>query len=355
MQALKEKPVRHLKKRLVLCGFGNVGQAFIELIADRHMALKKKYGLDLEIVAVIEIGGAAVAKKGGLPTAELLSHTKQGGSVETFKGYGRSDLSAKEIIAGGLADVFVEATPTNLVDGQPAYSHMQAALNEGMDIVSANKGPLVFYYAQLHDLAETRGCKIYMSAATAAALPTLDIGQLCVAGSNVQALEAILNGTTNYVLTRMHIEKCSYKVALNAAREMGIAETDPSLDVEGQDTCNKLILIANRVFGALLGPRDVDVTGITGITLDDIQKAQAEDKVIKLLGTGGFEKGQLQLKVEPVALDRNHPLAAINYSEKGISYLTDTMGRITVTGGRSSPLGAAAALLKDLIHSSMFR
>ena len=346
--------MRHLKKRLILCGFGNVGRSFIELIAERRSALKIKYDLDLEIIAVIVIGGAAVAKKGGLPTTELISHTKQGGTIETFKGYGRSVLSAKEIITSGLADVLVEATPTNLVDGQPAYSHMQAALDGGMDIVSANKGPLVLYYAQLHDLAETAGCKIYMSAATAAALPTLDIGQLSIAGTNVLGLEAILNGTTNYILTRMDIEKCSYQAALNAARDLGIAETDPSLDVEGQDTCNKIILIANRVFGALLRPKDVAVTGITGITPDQIEKARAEDKVIKLLGTGGFEKGQLQLKVEPVALDTDHPLAAVNYSEKGISYLTDTMGRITVTGGKSSPLGAAAALLKDLIQSSMF-
>ena len=135
---------------------------------------------------------------------------------------------------------------------------------------------------------------------------------------------------------------------------MGIAETDPSLDVEGQDTANKIILIVNRVFGALLGPKDVDVTGITGITPENIAKARSEDKVIKLLGTGGFERGKLQLKVEPLALDRTHPLAAVNYSEKGISYITDTMGRITVTGGRSTPVGAAAALLKDVIHSSMF-
>jgi homoserine dehydrogenase len=346
--------VRHLKKRLILCGFGNVGQAFIELIADRRSALKKRYGLDIVIAAVVDVGGAAVANKGGLPEAELLSHVKQDGTVETFKNFGRSHLTAREIISNGSADVLIEATPTNLVDGEPAYSHMHEALNSGMDVVSANKGPLVLYYTQLHDLAENRGCKIYMSAATAAALPTLDVGRLSLAGANVLGVEAILNGTTNYILTRMHVEKCSYQSALDAAREMGIAETDPSLDVEGQDTCNKIILIANRVFGTALGPTDAIVRGITGITPDDIAKARSEDKVIKLLGSGGFEKNRLQLKVEPVALDAEHPLAAVHYSEKGISYLTDTMGRITVTGGRSSPVGAAAALLKDLIQSSMF-
>jgi homoserine dehydrogenase len=347
--------MKHIKKRLIICGFGNVGQAFVELIAERQSALKQRYGLDLQVAAVVNSGGAAVAKKGGLPTAELLSHIKQGGALATIKEYGRRDLTAREIISSGSADVLIEATPTNLVDGQPAYSHIQDALNCGMDIVSANKGPLVLYYAQLHDLAETSGCKIYLSAATAAALPTLDIGQLSIAGTTVLGIEAILNGTTNYILTRMQVENCSYQTALEAAREMGIAETDPSLDVEGQDTGNKIILIANRVFGVLLGPTDVNVTGITGITPEDIVKARSEDKVIKLLGTGGFEKGRLQLKVEPAALDRTHPLAAVNYTEKGISYLTDTMGRITVTGGRSSPVGAAAALLKDVIQSSMFR
>jgi len=346
--------MRMSDRRLILCGFGNVGKAFTRLLVERTAHVKQRYGFTLELAAVVDIGGAAIAGKGALPATELLSHTEKGGTVETFAGYGRPGLSGTEVLMESDADALVEATPTNLVDGEPGRAHILAALERGMDVISANKGPLVLYYKEINEFAESKGCGVYMSAATAAALPTLDVGLLCLAGAQVISIEGILNGTTNYILTRMHTEKCSYETALRAAQEMGIAETDPSLDVEGWDTGNKLVLIANRVFGVGLGPRDVEVTGITGITLEDIEVALKAGRVIKLLGTGTIEDGQVRLKVQPQALSMDHPLATINYSEKGISYLTDTMGRITVTGGQSSPRGAAAALLKDLIHSSVF-
>ena len=346
--------MKMLDRRLILCGFGRVGKAFTRLLADRKAHVKERYGLTLELTAVVDIGGAAVAEKGALPAVELLSHVEKGGTVETFAGYGRPGLSGTEVVMSSEADVLVEATPTNLVDGEPGRGHILAALDKRMDVISANKGPLVLFYKEIHDLAETKGCGVHISAATAAALPTLDVGLMCLAGARVISIEGILNGTTNYILTRMHTEKCSYQTALRAAQEMGIAETDPSLDVEGWDTGNKIVLIANRVFGVGLGQGDVEVTGITGITMEDIEEALKSGRVIKLLGTGSIEDGQVRLKVEPKALNMEHPLASINYSEKGISYLTDTMGRITVTGGQSSPVGAAAALLKDLIHSSVF-
>jgi homoserine dehydrogenase len=263
-------------------------------------------------------------------------------------------MTGSEVIAEAAADILVEITPTNLTDGEPGWSHMRAALESGLDIVSANKGPLVLYYREILDLAKKNGCRIFMSAAAAAALPTLDVGLLCLAGAEVKTIEGILNGTTNYILTRMHLEKCTFETALKAAQKLGIAETDPTLDVEGLDTRNKILVIANRIFGENFGLEDIPVTGITGITTEDIDRALAADKIIKLVGTGERKAGRVTLRVGPKALDRDHPLAGINYSEKGISYLTDTMGRVTVTGGKSSPVGAAAALLKDLIHSSLF-
>ncbi|MBW1995487.1 MAG: homoserine dehydrogenase, partial [Deltaproteobacteria bacterium] len=193
-----------------------------------------------------------------------------------------------------------------------------------------------------------------MSAAKAAALPTLDVGLICLAGADVLSIEGILNGTTNYILTRMHLEKCTYETALKDAQQMGIAETDPTLDVEGFDTRNKLVLIVNRVLNKNIGLSDVEVTGISGVTIDDIEKTIANGKVLKLIGAAWFEKGELKLRVAPSELDPDHPLAAVNYSEKAISYLTDSMGRVTVSGGKSSPLGAAAALLKDLINLARF-
>jgi homoserine dehydrogenase len=274
--------------------------------------------------------------------------------VETFENYGQPGLSGSALLASVAAEMLVETTPTNLKDAEPGKGHMLAAINSGKDIVTANKGPLVLFYREIMELAGTKGCRIYMSAATAAALPTLDVGLLCLAGARVLAVEGVLNGTTNYILTRMTLERCSYETALRAAQEMGIAETDPRLDVDGLDTRNKMILIANRLFDKNFSPKDVPVTGITGITPGDIENAKKEGKVIKLIGECRMEEGTVLLQVEPKRLGMDHPLSTVNFSEKGISYLSDTMGRVTVTGGKSSPVGAAAALLKDLIHAALF-
>ncbi len=337
--------------KIVLCGLGNVGKAFLELVAERSGEIETRYGLRLIISAAVDIGGAAVMGEEGLPAAELLAHLRAGHAVETFGPGGSPDISGVEAIDQAGADVLIETTPTNLVDGEPGRSHIFAALERAMEVVSANKGPIVLFYSEIHELARQKGCGIHISAATAAALPTLDVGQVCLAGTRLLAIEGILNGSTNYILTRMQQDGCSYQIALKEAQELGIAETDPSLDVGGRDTANKTVLIANRLFGMSLGPKDITVEGITKITAEDVAAARNAGQVIKLIGTAKRTDSGVQLSVAPKRLEETHPLALVGGSEKAISYLTDTMHRITVSGGKSSPVGAAAALLKDLINA----
>jgi len=338
--------------KIIQCGLGRVGKEFVQLLVERGAEVEKQYGLRLLLAAVVDIGGAAAATgDDGLPAAELLAHLRRGEPVERFGGFGRPGLTGAEAIRRLAADVLVETTPTNLTDGEPGKTHVFAAVEKGMDVVSANKGPFVLFYRELHELARRNNCRLHISAATAAALPTLDVARVCLAGTRVLSVEGILNGTTNYILSRMKEDGCPYAVALQEAQRLGIAETNPSYDVEGKDTANKLILISNRTFGLSLGIKDIQPQGITRIAPDDIAKATREGKVIKLIGSAEPVDGTVQLRVEPKWLDRDHPLAAVNGSEKAISYLTDTMGRITVMGGKSSPVGAAAALLKDLINA----
>lgn len=341
--------------RIIVCGFGNVGRAFTRLVARKQEDLKNRYGIIPQINAVVDIGGAAVADRQGLPLEHLRELADNGQAIETMASYGRPGISGVEILRSLSADVLVEATPTNLVDGEPARAHINAALKNGMDVITANKGPIVLFYRDLQDRIQSSGGRLFMSAATAAALPTLDVGKLCTAGARIQAVEGILNGTTNYILTRMGREGCDYATALQAAQDLGIAETDPTLDVEGFDTRNKIILIANQLFDQCLGIADVDTVGITGVSRETMDRARADGRVIKLIGSARWENNRLCVKVAPEALDANHPLAGVHLSEKGISFDTDTMGRITVTGGHSSPTGAAAALLKDLIHARCFQ
>jgi homoserine dehydrogenase len=137
--------MRSTKKRIILCGLGTVGKAFARLLQERRARIAKKYGLDIEIAAAVDLGGAAVAGQGALPLDDLLVHLDAGGAVEAFSPYGRPGLSGVEAVSSIPAEVLVETTPTNLVDGEPARGHIFAALNHGLDIVSANKGPLVLF------------------------------------------------------------------------------------------------------------------------------------------------------------------------------------------------------------------
>ncbi len=340
--------------RIVVCGFGNVGRAFVRLVAEKQQDLQERYGIDPRIPAVVDIGGAALGGREGLPLDQLQALIDAGRPIETMTSFGWPGKTGVDILETTAADVLVEATPTNLVDGEPARSHMNAALARGMTVITANKGPLVLFYRDLQERARANGGRIFMSAATAAALPTLDVGKLCTAGARVRAVEGILNGTTNYILTRMSQEGIAYDTALKAAQELGIAETDPTLDVEGLDTRNKIILIANQLFDQGLGISDVRTTGITGVSREAMEEAHANGRVIKLIGSARWQDDRLEVRVAPEALAADHPLAGVHFSEKGISFDTDIMGRITVTGGHSSPTGAAAALLKDLIHAFIF-
>lgn len=342
--------------KIILCGCGGVGKEFLQLLADRGEELGTKYDLKPIVMAAADVKGAALADTDeGLPVTELVAYLKDGNEVQNFSTFGKEGLTGAEIIARGNADVIVEATPTDLKDGGVGKAHVFAAIEQGMDIVSANKGPFVLFYEELFSKAKAKGVGLHISAAAAAALPTLDVGLTCLAGTHVLSAEGILNGTTNYILTQMYVNGTAYDAALKEAQKLGIAETDPSYDVEGRDSANKILLIANRVFGQTLRLSDVSVQGITGVTPADIEEARKNDTIIKLIGEVKIEGDSFKLSVSPKALDKKHPLASVNGSEKAISYNTDTMGGITVMGGKSSPVGAAAAMLKDLINAFVSR
>ena len=218
-------------------------------------------------------------------------------------------------------------------------------------MATAGKGALVAAFRRLRTLAAERGLELRFSGATAAALPTLDVGLVSLAGATIEGIQGILNGTSNYILTKM-AEGLTYESALQEAQRWGIAEPDPSMDVGGWDSAAKLLLIANACLDADHGLDDVRVTGIDGLPPGFAGQAAAESRSVKLLATASPAKSGKgwRLEVRPSLLDATHPLFHVSGTEKGITFATDTMGPVTLTGGRSNPRGAAAALLKDLIN-----
>ena len=337
------------KIRVIVCGFGRVGREFARLIHEKTNFMRTAYGFEPAIVGVGELNGSLHCP-GGLDAAETANAFEREGGFA-----GHPSLKAAwrglDLIRSASADVLIETTPTDIQTGEPAMSHIREALSRGIHVVSANKGPFIRAYRELTGLAREKNLSLKISAAAAAALPTIDVAETCLAGAEILGIEGVLNGTTNFILSRMRTSGQSYEEALAEAQALGIAETDPTLDVEGFDTANKLALITNVCMGADLRPEDVERTGIAGVSLAEVQSASAAGKIMRLVGVAKREEsGRVSASVAPQLLAPDHPLAGVEGAEKGITYTSDTMDRVTVVGGKSDPRGAAAALLKDLIN-----
>lgn len=335
--------MRHIA--VVVTGLGRVGSAFARLLEEKEESCRIRYGLDLELRSIIVRGGGLYTpKRHGLHGLAALARDE----IAAHSAW-NAGLTLPEALSILDPGVLVECTPTDLTTGEPGLGYMRAALHAGWNIAAASKGALVLRYRELFEHAAERHVQIRYSGATAAALPTLDTGLYALAGAEIQAIDGILTGTTNHILGRME-EGLAFEDALREAQAKGIAEPDPSLDIDGWDTLCKILLIANAAAGTSLGLADIPRSGIRNITKADLARARAEGKSLKLLGRMVREEGGARAEVGVAAIEPAHPLYHVNGTNKGIVFFTDTMGQVAVSGGKSDPRGTAAALLKDIIN-----
>ncbi|MGI6376204.1 MAG: homoserine dehydrogenase [Anaerolineae bacterium] len=335
--------------RVALIGLGNIGRNLLDILVHRQQAIADTYQLRLALVAAADSRGAAICAE-GLDLAQLrdLKLTRQ--SAADLPRYGRPGLTGLEMLSQIEADVLVEASPTNLVDGEPGMSCARAALERGMHLVFANKGPLVLAYDDLMAQASRAQRQVLFSGTVAGGLPTVNIGVRDLAGSGVTRVEGIFNGTTNYILTRMADEHLSYDEALKGAQAAGIAEADPTLDVDGWDAANKLVIIANSVLHRPTRLQDLTVRGIRDITLADLDAAAAQGQAIKLLAIAERAGNDYALRVEPTWLPLSHPLARTGKWDMAVVYYTDYMGVISAIIEEEGPVPTSAAVLRDIIN-----
>jgi homoserine dehydrogenase len=254
---------------IILLGYGKVGRAFFDLVQEKKDYCLSRHNLHINIGAILNSRGGlllAPQKKGSL------SKILPGLEPEELPGW-NPDLSFDKALEIYNFDVLVDCTPSNLTEGEPALGYTHRALDKKWHVVTANKGPLVVDFGDIRKKADQNNVSLGMSGATAAALPALDIALYSLAGAEINRIEGILNGTTNYVLTRMN-EGMDYSVALKEAQDRGIAETDPSQDVEGWDTAAKILIITNAVLGTCYTLKDVHVEGIANIPLDFFKEAK---------------------------------------------------------------------------------
>ena len=252
-------------------------------------------------------------------------------------------MSGLDVIEEVEADTVVEATPTRIVDGEPGLSHIKAALRRKMHVITTNKGPLAIALPALMELADYKNVALRFSGTVGAGTAILDFGKKCLLGDRILSIRGILNGTTNYILTRMGEGGATMEEALKEAQLAGYAEADPTYDIEGIDTACKLVIMANWLMGRDVTINDVNIRGITEVTQSEVAEAKGKGCEVKLIGA--IEE---KIWVRPTVIEGNHPLA-VDGTLNAVSFKTEYAGEITMVGKGAGGTETAGAVLRDLI------
>jgi homoserine dehydrogenase len=329
--------------RVLLVGFGVVGQSFAELVVSEGAKLGRDFGLKPKIVGIVDSKGAACSPE-GIDISKALGSKRSSGSLENLGAAYRPGMSGLDAIQETDCEVVVENTPTELSKGEPGLSHLRAAMREGRHVICTNKGPLALAMPALIELAHHNGVMFKFSGTVGGGTPVLDFAKKCLEGSEIRSLSGILNGTSNYILSKMASEGSNMKEALAEAQKLGYAEADPTYDVGGFDTACKLVIVSNYILGSSISLKNVQIKGITDVSNKDVEKAKSKGNTIKLIGR--MEK---KAQVSPEEIPITHPLN-VSGTFNAISFNTHPAGEITLVGKGAGGKETASSVIRDLIE-----
>jgi homoserine dehydrogenase len=317
--------------RIGLLGYGGVGRAFWKTAMAHRDELNRRHGLALEIVLVRRSTTQAE------PDADDLEPMR-------WVSAGAFD----EVVRRLRIDTIVQAVPGNIDNSAETRDQIVHAMEAGADVVTATKPPLVAYWSELERAAADSGRCIRISAAAGAALPAVDLCRRALRALPCRSVRACLNGTTNFVLSQLQ-GGVSQQAAIDLAVEKGICEPNPIDDLSGRDAAMKIVLLANLLWGRAHRLSEVSIEGIQDGIQSRLEAAVARGHVLRSVAVAGLDPTPF-LQVGLQELNPQDPLARLEGAEKGVEFDCDTCGSITVTGGHSSPHGAAFALLKDVVN-----
>jgi homoserine dehydrogenase len=344
-----------MELRLALIGFGGVNQGLFELLLSKKDELRK-YGIDTKITAVTDLRLGTVTNPSGISTDALRASIQAGLSAIPLQAdpgtsvTPDSDLDATlKLIASDFVDVVVEATFTDPQTGEPALSHCRTALESSKHVITTNKGPIALAQQELVSIANRNGVFLKYEGTVMSGTPVLRQISTTLRGCEVTGFSGILNGTSNFVLGEVAAGK-TFDSAIQEAQVLGYAEANPAADLEGSDVQLKVMIMANALWGAGLCRDDVPCRGITGLTESEIRRAITEGGAWRLVGSARRSSdGTIVASVEPKELPAGHPLLAATGVTNAISFDTDVLGLVTVTGPGAGRVETAFAILSDLI------
>jgi homoserine dehydrogenase len=340
-----------MTQQLALLGFGVVGQGLAEIILNKAAALQEQTGFEAKIVAISDVMKGSIYQPEGLDIEAALKAVKETGKLDAYpdsEGLVRG-WDSLTTIRESNADTIVEVTFTDVKTGQPAIDHCKTAFECGKNVVMSNKGPVALAYHELAELAKKNNVRWGFEGTVMSGTPALRMPLTSLAGNDVTEIRGILNGTTNYILTQMEAGM-SYEEALSQAQTLGYAEADPTSDVEGYDARYKIVILSNTVMNAPLKVEDVDCTGITAITREDVEKAKSECKRWKLIARAKKEGERVVATIAPEKVDVIDPLSSIAGATNAVTFDCDLAGPITLVGAGAGRIETGYSLLIDLIN-----
>lgn len=326
--------------RIILCGFGVVGQSLVKLFDSRSEDLYAKYGLKPRVVGVFDSKGSAVDSS-GLDLEKLVETKKNHGSVKNYSST-KNKMSGIDMIKNLEADVLIETTASNYKDAEPGMTHITMAMKKGMHVISVNKGPLALAFPSLLELATYNQVLLKFSGTVGGGTPILDYAKDSLRGERITSFAGILNGTTNYILTNM-ANGLTFESALKDAKDKGYVEADEALDLDGLDAAAKLVILANWIMGMKVTMPDIKCTGIRKVTTDDIKKAAKKKCAIKLIASCNKE-----LEVGPKEVSVDDPLC-VNGTLNAIAFTSEHSGTQTIIGKGAGGMETASSILRDLL------
>jgi homoserine dehydrogenase len=336
--------------RMVLVGFGNVSKAFAKLLLSKEASLKEQKGITFSVTGIRTGRHGSAIDPDGIDLKAALMLLDSGGNLDV--------LSVKPTPADGVTfikacpgDVMIETTPVNGTDGQPAVSHLRAALEAGMHAITANKGAVIFGYHELSTLAEKAGKKFYFEAAVMDGAPIFSLFRETLPLVDLRGFTGILNSTTNLILEKMEAGD-SFDDAVAYTQKVGLAETDPNADVDGWDSAIKVAALVTVLMGVPYTPQQVERQGIRGISKTDIEEAKKQGKRWKLVCTARRgENNQVAARVAPQRVSPDSPLYSIHGASSYAQFELDTLPGLGVVESNPSPVTTAYGLLADWLNA----
>lgn len=332
--------------RVALLGCGNVGRALLAMIAEKADALREERDLTLTFTGGLTRSAGGWTLPAGVDAAALLAsgwpQEPAPAGAQPFAGNGVA--FARE----APADVLVELTALEPLTGQPATDHMRAALESGKSVVTANKGPIAHAYRELRSLAAAQGQRLRFESTVMDGTPIFGMVEACLPVTRIASLRGPLNSTSNYILSRMaHGE--SLEAALSGAQSLGVAEANPTYDLEGWDASVKATVLANVLMNADLRPAEVRREGLGAEAMRQAQAEVAPGRTLKQMVEVAREGDGVTARVYIIALPEDDILGRLSGMETGLQLRTDTMGELTLIEGEGGPGQTALGVLADLV------